>query len=85
MKKLFVSFLVMSLTVFYSFVPSFAYEGNVSNEKELIIGFQSDDSRTKATFYGPGGSSKLNYASGSKSLTWSIHPSNGEALNFNVQ
>ena len=49
----------------------------------MILGFESDSLKRRATFYGNGGTSKLNWSSGSRSLTWSLKPNNGEALNFN--
>lgn len=37
----------------------------------------------RKTFYGNGGSSKLNWLSSGKCLSWSLHPKNNEPLNFN--
>lgn len=66
-------------------VPVSALENKISTKpKELsILGFESNQMLGRKTFYGNGGSSKLNWLSSGKYLSWSLHPKNNEPLNFN--
>lgn len=83
MKNFLISMMSLALC-FCSFIrPVFAADEVKETPQEFILGFESDNLQDRETFYGNGGSSKLNYANSGRTLTWSLHPDNGEALNFN--
>lgn len=83
-KKIIQIFICMCC-IYASIVPSYAVENKFLNKQEelLTIGFESSQMVGRKTFYGNGGSSKLNWLSSGKCLSWSLHPKNNEPLNFN--
>lgn len=84
MKKLII--FIMTLSMIFTVSTSSCYAKNNSNEdaaEEYIISFESNEIpqiTPFATFYGNGGSSKLNYGSSGKTLTWNVKT--GETIFF---